>query len=59
MATIKHYYILLDGLYVGQTWATSEAEAVKNYWWRVVKKNNPFQDRYLNPSDFEAISHTA
>lgn len=57
--TKRHYYILLDGEYAGQTWARSEAEAVRNYWWNHVKGRDPFSDRYLEPSDFEAISHTA
>jgi hypothetical protein len=53
----RHYYILLDGEYAGQTWAVSEAEAVTNYWWKFVKGRDPFAERYLDPSDFEAIAH--
>ena len=49
------YYILLDDEYVGQTWAVSEAKAVTNYWWKLVKEEDPFTVRNYEPSDFEAI----
>ena len=51
----KHYYILLDGEYVGQTWAVSEAKAQNNYWWKFVKEGDQFSERRWNPTDFEAI----
>lgn len=51
----KHFYILLDGEYVGQTWAVSAAKAVTNYWWKAVKEGDPLTERYLDPSDFEAV----
>lgn len=51
----KHYYILLNNEYVGQTWAVSEARAVVNYWWKAVKEGDIFTERYLDPTDFEAI----
>lgn len=53
----RHFYILLDGEYVGQTWAVSEEKAVVNYWWKYVKCGDQYSERYLNPSDFEAIAH--
>lgn len=53
----QHYYILYRGEYAGQTYARSEAEAVRNHWWKFVKEEDPFSERYCNPSDFEAISH--
>lgn len=53
----RHYYILLNGEYVGQTWAVSEAKAVANYWWKFVKECDPFAVREYDPSDFEAIAH--
>jgi len=49
------YYILLDGEYVGRTWAVSEAKARNNYWWKFVKEEDPFKVREYNPEDFEAI----
>lgn len=55
--TKRHYYILYNGEYAGQTWAKSEAEAVKNHWWKFVKNEDPFTVRLYDPSDFEAISH--
>lgn len=53
----RHYYILYGGEYAGQTWAVSEAEAVRNYWWKEVKGQDPFAERCLDPADFEAIAH--
>lgn len=53
----RHYYILLNGEYVGQAWAVSEAKAVTNYWWKFVKECDPFTVREYDPSDFEAIAH--
>lgn len=50
----KRYYILLGDDWVGQTWAESERKAVNNYWWKAVKNGDPFTERKLDPSDFEA-----
>lgn len=55
----QHYYILLDGDYVGQQWARSEEEACSRYWWKNVKDGDKYSYRFMDPSDFEAISHTA
>lgn len=52
----KHFYILLDGEYVGQTWAVSEAKAKVNWWWDNVKYNDQFSYRAIDPSELEAIS---
>ena len=52
----RHFYILLDGEYVGQTWAVSEAKARNNYWWKSVKEEDPYRVREYDPSDFEAVS---
>lgn len=51
----RHFYILLDNEYVGQTWAVSEAKARVNWWWNNVKYNDQFRYREYNPEDFEAI----
>ena len=51
----KHYYILLDGEYMGQTWAVSEEKARNNFWWKAVKEGDVYTERYMNPSDFEAV----
>ena len=51
-----HFYILLDGEYVGQTWAVSEAKARNNYWWKFVKEEDPYRVREYDPNDFEAVS---
>jgi hypothetical protein len=53
---MRHYYILLDGEYVGQTMAVSEAQARNNYWWKEVKGRDAYSERWLDPTDFEAIS---
>lgn len=50
-----HYYILLDGKYVGDSWAVSEAKAINNYWWRHVKEGDEFHARDYEPTDFEAV----
>lgn len=52
----RHFYILLDGEYVGQTWAVSEAKARNNYWWKLVKEEDPYRVREYDPNDFEAVS---
>ena len=51
----KHYYILLNGKYVGDSWAVSAAKAINNYWWKNVKLNNEYSTRLLDPSDFDAV----
>ena len=51
----KHYYILYNDEYVGQTWAVTEAKARVNWWWDNVKYNDQFSYRAINPEDFEAI----
>ena len=51
----KCYYILLDGEYMGRTWAVSEAKARNNYWWKFVKEEDPYKVREYNPEDFETI----
>jgi len=51
----KHYYIMRDGVYVGETWAVSPAKAINNYWWKEVKQRSEYTARLLNPSDFDAV----
>lgn len=50
-----HYYILLDGKHVGDSWAVSEAKAINNFWWRYVKESDEFHARDYDPADFDAV----
>ena len=51
----KHYYILLDGEKVGESWAVSSAKAINNFWWNNVKYGNAFSPRDYDPADFDAV----
>lgn len=51
----KHYYIILDGKCVGESWAVSVAKAINNFWWKNVKEGNPLTERILDPADFDAV----
>lgn len=51
----KHYYILLNGYKVGETWAVSEAKAINNYWWKYVKGGDEYGERSREPEDFDAV----
>lgn len=51
----KHYHILLNGRGVGESWAVSPQKAINNYWWRVVKGEDPYSVRNYEPSDFDAV----
>lgn len=51
----RHFYIILNGSYVGDSWAVSAAKAINNYWWKNVKQDNEYSTRVLNPSDFDAV----
>lgn len=50
-----HYYILLNGNYVGESWAVSPAKAKNNFWWRWVKEEDPLHPRDYDPSDFDVV----
>ena len=51
----KKYYIMLDGEYVGETWAVSPAKARVNFWWKFEKGEDPFSARGLDPEDFDVV----
>lgn len=51
----KHYYIIYDGQYVGESWAVSAVKAINNYWWKTIKEGDPMTTRTLDPSDFDAV----
>ena len=51
----KHYYILLDGKKVGESWAVSSAKAINNFWWNNVKDGNVYSPRDYDPADFDAV----
>ena len=51
----RHFYILLDGKYVGQTWAVSAEKARNNFWWKAVKLENEYSPRDYDPEDFDVV----
>lgn len=51
----KHYYILLNGQYVGESWAVSAKKAINNYWWKNVKHENSMSFRDYDPEEFDAV----
>lgn len=51
----RHYYIIFNGSYVGETWAVSAEKARNNYWWKKVKQEDANSIRTYNPSDFDVI----
>lgn len=51
----KHYYILLNGDHVGESWAVSADKAITNWWWKNIKCENEFSPRDYDPKDFDAI----
>lgn len=51
----KHYYIMLDGRYMGDSWAISPEKARTNYWWKYVKECDKFSPRDYDPEDFDVI----
>lgn len=51
----RHFYILLDGRYVGQSWAVSPEKARTNFWWRAVKNKDVYASRKCDPKDFDVV----
>lgn len=51
----KHYFILLRGSCVGESWAVSPQKAIVNWWWKNDKLGNQFTYRTHNPQDFDAV----
>ena len=51
----RKYYILLDGIKVGESWAVSAAKAITNFWWRECKRGDKFYSTTYDTSDFDAI----
>jgi hypothetical protein len=49
----KHYFILLNGRMVGETWAVSPEKARNNYWWKNIKGECEYSPRDYDPSDFD------
>lgn len=50
-----HFAILLDGEFVGESWAVSPAKAINNWWWKNVKYQDEMTPRDYDPSDFDAV----
>lgn len=53
--TKKHFYILLHGEHVGETWAVSAAKARVNWWWKNVKYGDTYSPRDYDPEDFDVV----
>ena len=51
----KHFYILLNGNKVGDSWAVSSEKARANFWWRNVKNGDEYSPREYDPEDFDVI----
>ena len=50
-----HYYVILDGKCVGETWAVSPKKARANFWWKFVKECDEFSPREYDPEDFDMV----
>lgn len=51
----KHFYIMLRGRYIGESWAVSPEKAINNWWWKNIKGENEYSPREYSPSDFDAV----
>ena len=51
----RHYFILLNGKEVGESWAVSPEKAINNWWWKNIKGENEMSPRDYDPSDFDAV----
>lgn len=51
----KHYFILLNGEYMGESWAVSPEKARTNFWWRFVKDEDEHTVRTYDPQDFDVV----
>ena len=51
----KHYYIMLGGEYMGETWAVSPEKARTNFWWKYVKEGDEYTHRDYDPEDFDVV----
>lgn len=51
----KHFYILLNGSKVGESWAVSPEKARTNFWWKCVKGEDEFSPRDYDPKDFDVV----
>ena len=51
----KHYYITLNGEYMGESWAVSPEKARANFWWNFVKDGDEYTPRSYDPEDFDVV----
>lgn len=49
----RHYFILLNGRMVGESWAVSPEKARNNWWWRNIKNEDAYSPRDYDPEDFD------
>lgn len=51
----KHYYITLNGEYMGESWAVLPEKARANFWWNFVKDGDEYTPRSYDPEDFDVV----
>lgn len=51
----KHFYIILNGEYIGESWAVSAKKAINNFWWRSIKQGDVYASREYDPAEFDAV----
>lgn len=51
----KHYFILHNGIQVGESWAVSPAKAISNWWWKHVKGEDEYSSVVYSQKDFDAV----
>lgn len=51
----KHYYVMLHGEYMGETWAVSPEKGRVNFWWKFAKNEDEYTVREYNPEDFDIV----
>jgi len=50
-----HYYGMINGNFIGETWAVPDAKARANLWWIFVKGCDEFAARDYDPEDIDLV----
>lgn len=51
----KKFYIIRNGIKVGESWAVSANKAISNYWWKYDKHCDPYFYTERSVSDYDAV----
>ena len=51
----KHYAVIRNGNYVGETWAVSAKKAISNIWWKQEKLENRYSSAEYSVDDYDAV----